>query len=105
MSSNGHRTDAIVEEIITHLRARAAERPLEGSIKFDFGVRRLVIDGTSGKNILSEDDRETSCTIQISPEDMYALLKGELNPMSAFMAGKIRVKGDMSTAMKLQSFL
>lgn len=102
--SNGHGADALVDQIIAHLRARAVERPLDGTLKFDFGNRRLLIDGTSGTNVLTEEDREAACTIQIAPEDMLAILKGELNPMSAFMTGKIKVKGDMSMAMKLQNF-
>jgi len=30
------------------------------------------------------------------------LLTGDLNPMTAFMSGKIKVDGDMGVAMKLQ---
>jgi putative sterol carrier protein len=33
------------------------------------------------------------------------MLDGKLNATSAFMAGKLKVKGDMSLAMKLQSLL
>jgi len=36
---------------------------------------------------------------------MESLMAGKLNPMMAFMSGKIKVKGDMGVAMKLQSFL
>ena len=36
-------------------------------------------------------------------DDFQALISGNLNPMSAFMSGKIKVDGDMGVAMKLQS--
>jgi putative sterol carrier protein len=36
-------------------------------------------------------------------ENLKAMMTGDLNPMTAFMMGKIKVKGDMSVAMKLQS--
>jgi len=40
-----------------------------------------------------------------SDEDFLALFNGELNPMMAFMQGKIKVKGEMALAMKLQMML
>jgi putative sterol carrier protein len=36
-------------------------------------------------------------------EDLTKLYKGELNAMAAVMTGKIKIKGDMGVAMKLQS--
>jgi alkylation response protein AidB-like acyl-CoA dehydrogenase/putative sterol carrier protein len=96
---------AVVEEVMQAIRQRAAQGSLGTSLKFDFGSKKLFIDGSSGTNVVSEEDREAACTILINPEDMQALLRGELNPMSAFMSGKIKVQGDMSVAMKLQSLL
>ena len=46
------------------------------------------------------DDADT--TITISEDDFEQLVAGELNPMTAFMTGKLKVKGDMGAAMKLQ---
>lgn len=44
-------------------------------------------------------------TVTMSSGDFRAMLAGELNPAAAFMGGKLKIKGDMSLAMKLQSFL
>jgi putative sterol carrier protein len=33
------------------------------------------------------------------------LKTGDLNPMMAVMSGKVKIKGDMGLAMKLQSLL
>ncbi|MBT9141833.1 MAG: hypothetical protein DDT29_00226 [Dehalococcoidia bacterium] len=44
-------------------------------------------------------------TVTMSSEDFRAMLAKELNAAEAFMGGKLKVKGDMSLAMKLQSFL
>jgi putative sterol carrier protein len=41
-------------------------------------------------------------TVEASSEDLVALIKGDLNPMAAFMQGRLKVKGDMSVAMKMQ---
>lgn len=102
-TQNGH--DPIEEEVIALIRTRAAGKSLGSSLKFDFGRKKLVIDGTAGPNVITEGDTDAACTIRIAPQDMLALLRGELNPMNAFMAGKIKVEGDMSVAMKLQGLL
>lgn len=46
-----------------------------------------------------------SLTITSTADDFMALVNGELNPMMAFMQGKIKVKGEMALAMKLQAIL
>jgi putative sterol carrier protein len=42
-------------------------------------------------------------TIRISDENLIDLMKGELNPMSAFMTGKLKVQGNVMLAQKLVS--
>ncbi len=42
-------------------------------------------------------------TILMSAEDYTSMMEGKLNSTSAFMAGKLKIKGDMSLAMKLQA--
>jgi putative sterol carrier protein len=44
-------------------------------------------------------------TIEMTADDFKAMLEGKLNATSAFMAGKLKVKGDMSLAMKLQTLV
>lgn len=40
-------------------------------------------------------------TVAISDDNLVRLFRGELNPMSAFMTGKLKVEGDMSLAQRL----
>lgn len=49
---------------------------------------------------ITEDPR---MTLIANAEDFAGVIEGELNPMQAFMSGKLTVKGDMGLAMKLQS--
>ena len=42
-------------------------------------------------------------TITMASKDYLDLVNGKLNGQMAFMSGKLKIKGDMSLAMKLQS--
>jgi putative sterol carrier protein len=44
-------------------------------------------------------------TLSMDAQDFLAMTRGELNAMAAFMQGKIKITGDMSLAMRLQSIL
>lgn len=48
---------------------------------------------------------DSDCTLSLSEKNLLKLFQGELNPTSAFMTGRLKVKGDLSLAMKLQSIL
>lgn len=73
---------------------------MDKSVKFDFGDDgQIHLAGTEAK----ESDDDADCTISVSKDDFVALASGDLDPMMAFMSGKLKVAGDMSVAMGLQS--
>jgi putative sterol carrier protein len=43
-------------------------------------------------------------TITMEDDDLIALMKGELNGMTAFMTGKLQLDGDMMLAQRLSTF-
>lgn len=45
------------------------------------------------------------CTIIMSAGDFKAMVSGSLNATAAFMSGRLKLKGDMGLAMKLQTVL
>ena len=42
-------------------------------------------------------------TIRMKGADFLAMVNGKMNPVAAFMQGRIRVEGDMALAMRLQT--
>ncbi|TAF67495.1 MAG: sterol-binding protein [Cytophagales bacterium] len=78
----------------------AATADLGSSVKFVFGEGVIYLDGKGG---ITNDNTDAACTVSMDIADFNAMLEGSLNPMSAFMGGKMRIDGDMSVAMKLQS--
>ncbi len=92
--------------ILEGLQEKAASvSPIGNTLKFNFGDEIVYIDGTGDANTVSAEDKDADCTVSVTKEDFMALVKGDLNPMMAFMGGKIKVSGDMGVAMKLQSLL
>ncbi len=73
-------------------------------VKIDFGDQGAVmLDGVA--NQVTEDAGAADTTIKVSWADWEALSSGQLDGMTAFMQGKLKVEGDMSAAMQLQGVL
>ena len=77
--------------------------PIGASLQFATESGEIFLDGNGAENKLSETKiSETDCKVEVKTNDLQEMLAGNLNPMTAFMAGKLKVKGNMSVAMKLQ---
>ncbi len=74
------------------------------TVKLDFGDEgTILMDGKT--ETVTESGGEADTTIRISWEDWQAMAAGQLDGMTAFMTGKLKVEGDMSNAMQLQGVL
>lgn len=93
------------EEIATKMtEALESAGGTSKSVKFDFGTDGAVYaHNTEAKALGADETQDADCTITISKDDFGKLAEGELDPMMAFMSGKLKVSGDMSVAMGLQS--
>lgn len=74
-------------------------------VKLAFGGAEgvILLDGVN--NQVTEEDADADTTIRVSWEDWQAMASGQLDGMTAFMQGKLKVEGDMSNAMQLQGVL
>jgi len=95
-----------VQEFFSGLAARAdAEKTagMNNSYLFDIeGAGEWVVKVEDGKVEVTEGGGEADTTITTSEETMMAVINGEQNPTTAYMTGKLKIKGDMGAAMKLQ---
>ena len=64
------------------------------------GMWRVDVDG--GSVTVSENADDADVTLSMSAENFEKMVSRELNPTTAYMSGKLKVKGDMGAAMKLQ---
>ncbi len=46
-----------------------------------------------------------TATLKMDADDFAAMSNGDLNPMMAFMSGKIKVDGDLNAVMKFQQIV
>jgi putative sterol carrier protein len=73
-------------------------------IKLDFRDQGIVLlDGV--KSEVTEQDGPADTTVSTSWADFEKLESGQIDPMSAFMAGKLRIVGDVANAMQLATLL
>jgi len=61
----------------------------------------VFIDATQSPAVVSNDDKPADCDLQVSLDNLVKMGDGDLNPMMAVMTGKLKIKGDMSIAMKM----
>lgn len=81
---------------------------VKASVQFNLtgeGGGTWTIKIADGKCEAQEGAAESpTATVMAAAADYLALARGELNAMSAFMSGKIKIAGDMSIMMKFQSW-
>jgi putative sterol carrier protein len=74
------------------------------TVKLDFGDGGVILlDGANSE--VSENDAPADTTIKTSWDDWEKMAAGELDGMTAFMTGKLKIEGDMGNAMQLQGVL
>jgi putative sterol carrier protein len=90
---------ATLEELTERIRrAAAAAEGLGKTVKLDLkGEGFIHLDGATVTN----DDAPADLTVCVSKTDLVRMGKGELDPMSAVMTGRMRLS-DMGVAFGLQ---
>ncbi|MGZ3298359.1 MAG: SCP2 sterol-binding domain-containing protein [Asticcacaulis sp.] len=96
-----------LEAITQKITAAVGENSGLGKIvKFDFGdAGKILINAATVPNTVTNGDGAADTTIQVTIDDLMAMAKGSLDPMMAFMTGKMKIQGDMGVAQKLAPLL
>jgi putative sterol carrier protein len=104
-----------IQETVSKLESRITDTLAEKINKiclFEIGSNETVefwtVNFTINSNRIykGKPTEDVACTIIIKDiDDWFSIIKGDLNPTSAFMNGKVKIKGDISTALKMQTIL
>lgn len=92
----------VVTEAVNQLNQKMDQQGFDGAAKFVIEDEGAIMIDESGARA-GDDDAEV--TLSASAETFKAILDGEENATTAYMTGKLKLDGDMATAMRLASVL
>eukprot|EP00450_Noctiluca_scintillans_P002406 CAMPEP_0194482892 /NCGR_PEP_ID=MMETSP0253-20130528/4640_1 /TAXON_ID=2966 /ORGANISM="Noctiluca scintillans" /LENGTH=112 /DNA_ID=CAMNT_0039322459 /DNA_START=58 /DNA_END=396 /DNA_ORIENTATION=+ len=103
------KSQALFDKISAAVKAKGPELVKMGGAVFQFvisdagpeGKFTLDLKNGGGEAKTGEADK-ADCTITMADADMVAMGEGKLDGMQAFMGGKLKIKGNMMLAQKLQ---
>jgi putative sterol carrier protein len=96
---------ATVSEFFESLKSVDASKTagMHNSYLFDIdGAGQWLVKVEDGSIDVTEGGGEADCTLTTSEENFQKIISGEQNATTAYMTGKLKIKGDMGAAMKLQ---
>ena len=74
------------------------------TIQFNVSEPAHVIINDGNCEVVAGTMDGATLGVTMDDEDLIALLKGELDGMSAFMTGKLQVEGDLMLAQRMGAF-
>ena len=98
---------ADLAQVTEHIRGAVGDNSgLGKTVKIDLGdTGKIYIDDASSPSTVTNEDKPADATVSIGWDDFLALSGGKLDPMMAFMQGKLKIAGDMMLVQKLAPLL
>jgi len=96
-----------LDEIVAKISQKtAAPTGFHARVLFDFGDDGCVhFDATGTPTVITTENQDADVTLATSIETFSKILSGESDPNIAFMMGKLKIRGSMGLALKLNAFL
>jgi putative sterol carrier protein len=96
-----------LEEIITRIRQKTMySSGFKAMVLFDLGDDGCIhVDATQTPVEITTENKDADVTLTTSIETFSKILNGESDPNIAFMMGKLKIRGSMGLALKLNAFL
>ena len=96
-----------LDEIVAQIRQKTAyPTGFHARALFDFGDDGCVhVDASQTPAEISTENKDADVTLLSSIETFSKILSGESDPNIAFMMGKLKIRGSMGLALKLNALL
>jgi putative sterol carrier protein len=75
---------------------------MNNSYVFDIDGAAWTVTVADGAVSVVDGAHPADCTISASEETLLKIASGEASATTAYMTGKLKIKGDMGAALKLQ---
>ena len=111
LPSVGMKSAALFDAMSAAVKTKGPELVKMGGAVFQFIISdggadgKFVLDLKNGSGSAKKGEDTADCTITMKDDDFMAMAEGKLDGMQAFMGGKLKIKGNMMLAQKLQSIL
>ena len=84
-------------------KIKGIDATYQWDITGDGGGKWFAKFSEGGAEVGEGEAESPNITITVSAENWMDIVNGKLNGQMAFLTGKLKIQGDMSLAMKLQS--
>ncbi|XP_062246331.1 stomatin-like protein 1 isoform X1 [Platichthys flesus] len=108
-------TSSCVEELLSQVKPLLSESlvcRVGACFQFDISSgdghhRTYFVDLSQGSGAVGAGSlcREPDVTLSMSDRDLLAMFHGELRPYAAYTSGRLKIQGDITTAMKLEELI
>jgi len=105
---SGYRSSAVFEELSKKMASNPdLVKSIAGIYQFDISKagdskpQSWTVDLKNGKGSISVGASSAECTLTLSDDDFVGMMTGKLNSQQLFTQGKLKIKGNMGLAMKL----
>ncbi len=96
-----------LDTLINGFKDRLKTHPeFKGSVKFDLGADGVIhVDAMQRPAVITTEDKEAALALTLSKQLLAELMAGTKDPNIAYLTGKLKIRGPMGLAMKLNAFL
>ena len=103
----GAMSKAVLQQVEAAVKAKGADLVKQAGAVFQLvvGDNKLHLDLKNGAGATKWGEDKADVTITLADADFVAMAEGKLDGMQAFMAGKLKIKGNMMLAQKLGPIL
>ena len=96
-----------LDDVEAQIKKRiSASGGISAKVKFDFGDDGVIfVDSTQNPPLINHENAEADTTLICTLDTFQAILEGRQDPNIAYMMGKLKIKGSLGLAMKLNAAL